>query len=366
MKAVSRRDFFRRVADRVVRWCSRAEFGGATIAFLWPNLKGGFGSRDRRRATSTTSSAEIADTGAPVYNGTGRFYVVPYDGHADGRCRLRGRTASPPRGSCRSTSGACTSGAASRSAASSKWFECPCHGSKYNEAGEYQLGPAPRGHGPVQDHGGRQRQRARRHVRGRPRAAARHRHDRPAPAGRVLRGGGLRRKSGRHAGSHEHRRHPPPRPRRGVRAHGRARAVPPRSVEGAGPGHPARDATGPLRRRARDPAAAEAPGVGRRPGGVLRDLDPVHLAARALDEPEAGGGADDRRDRARVALGPAVLRGEPARRRLRPLPRAGAARRRDPGGRGLRLSARTSRTSARGTSGTPRTTRSPRSTTSTR
>ncbi len=27
----------------------------------------------------------------------------------------------------------------------SKWFECPCHGSKYNEAGEYQLGPAPTG-----------------------------------------------------------------------------------------------------------------------------------------------------------------------------------------------------------------------------
>ncbi len=28
---------------------------------------------------------------------------------------------------------------------SSKWFECPCHGSKYNNAGEYKLGPAPRG-----------------------------------------------------------------------------------------------------------------------------------------------------------------------------------------------------------------------------
>ena len=28
---------------------------------------------------------------------------------------------------------------------SSQWFECPCHGSKYNGAGEYKLGPAPRG-----------------------------------------------------------------------------------------------------------------------------------------------------------------------------------------------------------------------------
>ena len=27
----------------------------------------------------------------------------------------------------------------------SGWFECPCHGSKYNIAGEYELGPAPTG-----------------------------------------------------------------------------------------------------------------------------------------------------------------------------------------------------------------------------
>ena len=26
----------------------------------------------------------------------------------------------------------------------SQWFECPCHGSKYNRAGEYADGPAPR------------------------------------------------------------------------------------------------------------------------------------------------------------------------------------------------------------------------------
>jgi len=27
---------------------------------------------------------------------------------------------------------------------SSQGFECPCHGSKYNAAGEYEDGPAPR------------------------------------------------------------------------------------------------------------------------------------------------------------------------------------------------------------------------------
>ena len=28
---------------------------------------------------------------------------------------------------------------------SSQWFECPCHGSKYNQVGEKKAGPAPRG-----------------------------------------------------------------------------------------------------------------------------------------------------------------------------------------------------------------------------
>jgi cytochrome b6-f complex iron-sulfur subunit len=28
---------------------------------------------------------------------------------------------------------------------SSGWFECPCHGSKFNRIGEWQEGPAPRG-----------------------------------------------------------------------------------------------------------------------------------------------------------------------------------------------------------------------------
>jgi cytochrome b6-f complex iron-sulfur subunit len=31
------------------------------------------------------------------------------------------------------------------SCATSQWFECPCHGSKYNRVGEKQAGPAPRG-----------------------------------------------------------------------------------------------------------------------------------------------------------------------------------------------------------------------------
>ena len=31
------------------------------------------------------------------------------------------------------------------SCATSQWFECPCHGSQYNQVGEKRGGPAPRG-----------------------------------------------------------------------------------------------------------------------------------------------------------------------------------------------------------------------------
>ena len=49
------------------------------------------------------------------------------------------------RATSRCTRSACTSAAACRGARRSQWFECPCHGSKYNRVGEKQGGPAPRG-----------------------------------------------------------------------------------------------------------------------------------------------------------------------------------------------------------------------------
>jgi cytochrome b6-f complex iron-sulfur subunit len=140
--ALSRRDFFRRglLVSLVV---FGAQFGGASLAFLWPNLRGGFGSIINAGSLEDIR-AEIADTQAPVYNGAGRFYLVPWDGKpspdadyptagvaADGIMPLYQRCVHL---GCRVPF-----------CGSSKWFECPCHGSKYNEAGEYKLGPAPRG-----------------------------------------------------------------------------------------------------------------------------------------------------------------------------------------------------------------------------
>ena len=141
-KPLTRRDFLRGslITSLLV---FAAEFGGATLAFLWPSLKGGFGSVIAA-GNIADIKAEIEDTKAPAYNGAGRFYLVPYNGQptSDVDYTTLGVTQDgimPLYQRCVHL------GCRVPFCGSSKWFECPCHGSKYNEAGEYQSGPAPRG-----------------------------------------------------------------------------------------------------------------------------------------------------------------------------------------------------------------------------
>ena len=142
VKAVSRRDFFRR-SLLVSLAVFGAQFGGATLAFLWPNLKGGFGSLINAGPLADIK-AEIQDTGQPAYNGTGRFYIVPYAGSPSGDIDYTAEGVTQE-GVMPLYQRCVHLGCRVPFCNSSKWFECPCHGSKYNEAGEYQLGPAPRG-----------------------------------------------------------------------------------------------------------------------------------------------------------------------------------------------------------------------------
>ena len=140
--SVSRRDFFRRSLLTSLMVFG-AQFGGASIAFLWPNLEGGFGSLVDAGSVDDLKAEINSDTGV-AYNGTGRFYVVGYNGTAasDVDYAADGLTAEgimPLYQRCVHL------GCRVPYCSSSKWFECPCHGSKYNGAGEYQLGPAPRG-----------------------------------------------------------------------------------------------------------------------------------------------------------------------------------------------------------------------------
>jgi cytochrome b6-f complex iron-sulfur subunit len=142
-KAVSRRDFFRRSLLSSLGTFT-ALFGGATLAFLWPNLKGGFGSVIDAGPLDDIKSQIQAGGGQPVYNGTGRFYIVSWKGRATADAdyateQVTAEGVMPLYQRCVHL------GCRVPFCASSKWFECPCHGSKYNQAGEYQLGPAPRG-----------------------------------------------------------------------------------------------------------------------------------------------------------------------------------------------------------------------------
>jgi cytochrome b6-f complex iron-sulfur subunit len=143
--AVTRREFFRRslVGSLLV---FSAEFGGASLAFLWPNLKGGFGSVIQA-GRITDIKAFINQTNQPFYSGTGRFYIVPYNGSGK----------DPSTGTDYVALGVLAQGLMPLYqrcvhlgcrvpfCQQSQWFECPCHGSKYNKAGEYELGPAPHG-----------------------------------------------------------------------------------------------------------------------------------------------------------------------------------------------------------------------------
>ena len=144
---LSRREFFGRslVTSLVI---FGAQFGGASIAFLWPNLKGGFGSTINAGSVNDIK-AQIQQTGQPFYYGAGRFYIVPYNGTGIDEAT----------GVDYYTEGYLVKGVPLMAlyqrcvhlgcrvpyCGSSQWFECPCHGSKYNKAGEYQLGPAPTG-----------------------------------------------------------------------------------------------------------------------------------------------------------------------------------------------------------------------------
>jgi cytochrome b6-f complex iron-sulfur subunit len=141
VKVMNRRDFFRRSLITSVLLFG-AEFGAGSIGFLWPNLRGGFGSVINAGSLADIK-AQLAD--GPVYVGAGRFYIVgwegtPGTGQADYvQLGVTAEGIMPLYQRCVHL------GCRVPFCDSSKWFECPCHGSKYSGTGEYKLGPAPRG-----------------------------------------------------------------------------------------------------------------------------------------------------------------------------------------------------------------------------
>jgi cytochrome b6-f complex iron-sulfur subunit len=87
-------------------------------------------------------------SGRPYYEPTGGFYVVAYP--AGDLTRARSEYSPPVLEGMEhgfvALDQACTHlGCRVPWCPTSQWFECPCHGSRYNAVGEQRRGPAPRG-----------------------------------------------------------------------------------------------------------------------------------------------------------------------------------------------------------------------------
>ncbi len=143
---VNRRQFLNRSIVGLMS-LSLASFGAACVAFLWPPPKGGFGSKIRVGTVDDIRNRIRSNNGF-LYVPEGRMWVTEYP--ADKVAQAEKIYAAPvvagmaagfvalwqtcPHLGCRVPE-----------CKSSQWFECPCHGSKYNRVGEKRGGPAPRG-----------------------------------------------------------------------------------------------------------------------------------------------------------------------------------------------------------------------------
>lgn len=116
-------------------------FGGATLAYLWPDLRGGFGAEIE--AGSHDSLLEEIRNSGPVQINEARAYLVEYNSEEDSAGQYGDLVES---GQIMALFWTCVHlGCKVPWCSSSQWFECACHGSQYNRWGEYKGGPAPRG-----------------------------------------------------------------------------------------------------------------------------------------------------------------------------------------------------------------------------
>jgi cytochrome b6-f complex iron-sulfur subunit len=150
---ISRRSLLRGLlGGAVATWLMEVTAG--TLGFAWPNLAGGFGGRltigdiDAAVANpATTAPGGAFKDGAPAYFPAARSFIVLLDpdrGFVPG---------SSPHGDGAATNvrtlyQRCTHlGCKPNFCTRNYWFECPCHGSRYDRLGikVANLGPAPRG-----------------------------------------------------------------------------------------------------------------------------------------------------------------------------------------------------------------------------
>jgi cytochrome b6-f complex iron-sulfur subunit len=151
VQGISRRQLLRySIGGAMALWL--LELTAGTIGFIWPNLSGGFGGKVKIGTLDDlklqNSSLPIAE-GFPAYVPEARAYIVLMDpGHqqflagedtsgAGNALNVRGLYQRCPHLGCKPNP-----------CLKNFWFECPCHGSRYDRLGikaaGAQYGPAAR------------------------------------------------------------------------------------------------------------------------------------------------------------------------------------------------------------------------------
>jgi cytochrome b6-f complex iron-sulfur subunit len=122
-------------------------FGAAVLGFLWPPFVTGFGAV-LNIGTVDSLKSQVRDEDGFLKLPEGRMWVTEYPEGALAKAKqvyspavLNGMEAGLVALYWKCPHLGCTV----PECVTSQWFECPCHGSKYNQVGEKRGGPAPRG-----------------------------------------------------------------------------------------------------------------------------------------------------------------------------------------------------------------------------
>ncbi|MFT7474427.1 MAG: cytochrome b6-f complex iron-sulfur subunit [Verrucomicrobiales bacterium] len=144
---VARRQFLNR-AIIAVFGLNLTGFGLAVIAQLWPGASEGFGS-EITVGPVTDVLNEIRAGGGFLYRPEGRMWITEFPlGALEKAAPVYASTPAWPgiEAGVKALYQKCPHlGCRVPDCGSSQYFECPCHGSFYNQVGEKRGGPAPRG-----------------------------------------------------------------------------------------------------------------------------------------------------------------------------------------------------------------------------
>lgn len=145
--AVSRRQFFNRATVTLTSAGLGAFAAAGFVAFLWPTATGGFG--------QPVNIGKLGDIKDGIRDGQGFFYApsartwvtaYPADALPKAAAVYPQTILSGMQQGIVALYQKCPHlGCRVPQCVTSQWFECPCHGSQYNQVGEKKAGPAPRG-----------------------------------------------------------------------------------------------------------------------------------------------------------------------------------------------------------------------------